>query len=287
VLEVFEDSLRNYLLAEILGKGYGPEDYALMSYGGGGPLHVAGYTSGVEFQDILIPAWAPGFSAFGCACGDYEYRYDKTLDLPLGPNDPPEQVKAVGQAITAAWEGLKEQVAAEFDKSGVSRDAISFQPGVRMLYRGQLNDLEFHSPVQSIESENDIAALYDAFEMLYGRLYGLGARTPQAGYLVTAVVMSGVVEAEKPQLPTERPAGAGLEMEAIKQSRDIYSKGEWIEATIIDLDKLRAGNVIEGPAVVESPSSTMLVPPGRNVRLDERRIFHMSVNGEENIRKNS
>ena len=64
VLQLFEDHLRNGLLGQILGQGYTPENYVLLSYGGGGPLHVGGYSDGLAFDDILVPAWAPGFSAF-------------------------------------------------------------------------------------------------------------------------------------------------------------------------------------------------------------------------------
>ncbi|PMP87844.1 MAG: acetone carboxylase subunit beta, partial [Roseiflexus castenholzii] len=85
VIELFEDNLKNNLLGRIIGKGYGPENYTLLSYGGGGPLHVGGYSAGLNFEDVLIPTWAPGFSAFGCACGDFEYRYDRSIDLPIFP----------------------------------------------------------------------------------------------------------------------------------------------------------------------------------------------------------
>ena len=55
VIELFEQTLRNEAVGRILGKGYSPADYALLCYGGGGPLHVAGYTEGVAYRDILDP----------------------------------------------------------------------------------------------------------------------------------------------------------------------------------------------------------------------------------------
>ena len=85
MIELFEQTLKNEAVGRILGKGYSPADYALLCYGGGGPLHVAGYTAGVAYRDVLVPAWAAGFSAFGCACADFEYRYDQTIDMPILP----------------------------------------------------------------------------------------------------------------------------------------------------------------------------------------------------------
>ena len=85
VIELFEQTLKNEAVGRILGKGYSPADYTLLCYGGGGPLHVAGYTEDVTYQEVLVPAWAAGFSAFGCACADFDYRYDQTVDMPLLP----------------------------------------------------------------------------------------------------------------------------------------------------------------------------------------------------------
>ena len=60
VVGLFEQTLKNEAVGRILGKGYSPADYALLCYGGGGPLHVAGYTEGVAYRDVMVPAWAAG-----------------------------------------------------------------------------------------------------------------------------------------------------------------------------------------------------------------------------------
>ena len=278
VVELFEDHLRSQLLSQILGKGYSPESYTLLSYGGGGPLHVAGYSAGLAFDDILVPAWAPGFSAFGCACGDYEYRYDRSLDMPLLPTSTEEDRTNLAKTITASWKRLRKQVEEEFAKSGVTPDMITYKPGVRMLYYGQLNDLEIISEKDELTSGEDLVHLCEGFEDLYGRIYGLGAQTPQFGYMFTGVILTGSTEVELPVLPEEPLAGADERDDSIKGRRNIYWEGEWVEAEIIDLEKLHAGNVVNGPVVVESPASTMMIPPGRSARLDEHRIFHISVN---------
>ena len=122
VIELFEQTLKNEAVGRILGKGYSPADYALLCYGGGGPLHVAGYTEDVPYRDVMVPAWAAGFSAFGCACADFEYRYDQTIDLPMLPAfDDPEKA-GIGQMVSGFWQGLEERVAEEFSKSGIGRE---------------------------------------------------------------------------------------------------------------------------------------------------------------------
>ena len=144
-----------------------------------------------------------------------------------------------------------------------------------MLYQGQLNDLEFMSPVDSVDGPEDFDSLIDSFESLYGKTYGLAARTPEFGHVVTSLFAKGVTEIEKPELPSADPIAADGWQHAVKSKRDIYWRGNWYEATILDLDRLRAGNEIQGPAIVESPSSTMVIPPDRLARLDTHHIFHM------------
>lgn len=278
VIQLFEDHLRNCLLGKILGQGYTPASYTLLCYGGGGPLHVSGYSDGLAFEDILVPAWAPGFSAFGCACGDYEYRMDKTVDLALLPGADAKLRQEICHAINAAWSELRAQVESEFAKSGVTPEAITYRPAVQMLYYGQLNNLEVVSPKLEIELPEDLQRLCDGFEQVYSRIYGHGARTPQFGYMIHSVTMSGTTEVEKPILPREGlQAPDTWRKQAVKGTRPIYYNGVWQNATLIDLDRLGAGAEIAGPAIVESPSSTMVIPPGRRVRLDKHRIFHMNI----------
>ena len=125
MIELFEQTLRNEAVGRVLGKGYSPADYTLLCYGGGGPLHVAGYTEGVAYRDVLVPAWAAGFSAYGCACADFEYRYDQTIDYPIEPAQDELEKAGIAIMITGAWLGLQDRVADEFAKSGIDREAIS------------------------------------------------------------------------------------------------------------------------------------------------------------------
>jgi N-methylhydantoinase A/acetone carboxylase beta subunit len=274
VVELFEDHLRNSVLGQVLGKGYAPVNFTLFSYGGGGPLHVAGYTRGLNFEDVLVPAWAAGFSAFGCACADYEYRYDRTVDVPLLPTGDEDAWKAVADALNAAWDGLDAQVTAEFARSQVDAEQISFKPMLRMQYFGQLNDLELVSPVRRIDSKADVDAIVEEFEKLYVKIYRRSARTPEFGYMFTSAISVGVVPVEKPELPNE-PETSEIPADAEKESRQIWWEGEWVDARTYEMERVAAGNTIVGPAVIEDPATTLVVPPDTAATLDRHRIFHL------------
>jgi N-methylhydantoinase A/acetone carboxylase beta subunit len=273
VIELFDETLAYQAVAQVLGKGYSPVDYTLLCYGGGGPLHVAGYSAGVAYRDVLVPAWAAGFSAFGCACGDYAYRYDLTIDMPIAPTADADEKAGIGMLIDGGWQMLRERVVEEFAKSAVEEERIEFRHAVRMQYFGQLNDLEIVSPHQSIESGEQVDDLIAAFEDAYSKLYARSARSPELGYLVTNVIVTGAVDVEKPALPDEEEAqGGGPEP---KQTRPVWWSGEFTETPIYEQSDVRAGQEIAGPAIVESPADTFAIPPGRAARLDRHRIFHL------------
>ena len=164
VIDLLESQLRNYLESMILGKGYSPTQYVCFSYGGGGPLHTAGYTRGLGFEDVLVPAWAAGFSAFGCGAADFEYRYDKTLDINVDPLAEDDSKLKAGMELQGAWDELKEKVAVEFEKNKFDRNEVDYRLYFRMQYQGQLNDLEIEAPIQSFKSVSDWEALVEAFE---------------------------------------------------------------------------------------------------------------------------
>lgn len=273
VIEMFESTLRNEAVARILGKGYTTEDYVLLCYGGGGPLHVAGYTGGIRYRDILVPEWAAGFSAFGCACADYEYRFDRTIDRAITPDADNAVKVATGSALSSAWEELEARVASEFAKSGIDRSGIEFTHGARMQYLWQLNDIEVASARPRLETAEHVDALVDQFERAYGKIYARSARSPEIGYSITQAIVSGRVAVEKPVLPS------GEETDAhdapVSDSRRVYWSDGWADTTIYTIDDVRLGNMIRGPAVIEGPAFTFTVPPNFRARLDGQNIFHL------------
>ena len=280
VIELFEQTLKNEAVGRILGKGYSPADYALLCYGGGGPLHVAGYTEGVPYRDVLVPAWAAGFSAYGCACAPFEYRYDQTIDMPIAPGQEELEKAGVGMMISGYWQGLEERVVEEFAKSGIGPEQIVFTHAVRMQYYGQLNDIEIVSPHDQIEEADQVDDLIGAFEDAYGKVFARSARSPELGYLVTHAIVLGSVEVERPALPDDEEAAGAP---PTKGTRGVWwqrpgsSEAEPAETDIYELTDLAAGNKIAGPAIVESVATTFAIPPGRSARLDRHQIFHLSA----------
>lgn len=280
VLELFEDHLRNEVYARIFGKGYSPEDYVLYGYGGGGPLHVCGYTKGLKFADVVVPAWAAGFSAFGCACADFEYRMDRTVNVAFPASEIDESafngaLDGYASAVNKAWENLENRVAAEFDKSGIDPKLVEYKHVVRVQYVGQLNDVEVVVDFDRVETTAHMQQIVDRFEAAYSKAYSRAARSPELGYLTTNVVVTGTVPVEKPKMPVEELAGETPPEEAYKEGRKVFRGGQWHDATILDMDKVLPGNKFHAITILESPATTLVIPSGFEATLDKHRLFHL------------
>lgn len=276
VVELFEDSLRREVHAMVLGKGFEPVDFSLLCYGGGGPLHVGGYASGLGFESVLVPSWAAGFSAFGCACADFAYRKECQIDVVLDPSsDDGTKITAI-ERINHAWDDLKNQVIEAFAKNQVEIESIRFQPYLRIQYQGQINDIEVPVNFDHLTSPDQIVEVISAFEETYVKIYAASARSPELGYQVTLAIMTGVVDVEKPALPLDEVAGASPVKAAKKLTRKVFWHDDWIDADVYEMDLLQAGNVISGLAIVEAPSTTFVVPPHCSAELDIHRIFHLT-----------
>ncbi|MHA1195890.1 MAG: hydantoinase/oxoprolinase family protein [Promethearchaeota archaeon] len=273
-LDLIEINMKNHLNGMIQGLGFRPENYTLISFGGGGPLHVAGYSKGLNFQNILIPEWAAAFSAFGCACADHCYRHEKSVDLVLMPDGNLDE--AVMMMLNATWAELKKNITKEFEKEGRDPTEMIFKPTVRIQYLGMLDDLEVDVPSENI-SIKDLDIIKKNYDDLFEQIFRRGTKSPELGYHITKAIGTGIVHVPKPQLPEQKDYGKKPPEEAFKGNREIFWISGWHEASLWEMSLLKSGNLIDGPAVIEAPATTLLIPPGYRVKLDKHRIFHMEV----------
>ncbi|GAA8398618.1 hydantoinase/oxoprolinase family protein [Helicobacter pylori] len=275
VIELLDLELKEYLRSNISAKGYSPSDFACFSYGGAGPVHTYGYTEGLGFKDVVVPAWAAGFSAFGCACADFEYRYDKSVDIAIPQYSSDESKIEACKIIQDAWDELTLKVIEEFKINGFSEKDVILRPGYRMQYMGQLNDLEITSPVSKAKSVADWEEIVKEYEKTYARVYSESACSPELGFSVTGVIMRGVVATQKPVIPVEKEHGAVPPKEAKVGVRKFYRHKQWVDADVWHMEKLLPGNEVIGPAIVEADSTTFVIPKGFATRLDKHRLFHL------------
>jgi acetone carboxylase, beta subunit len=250
-------------------RGLDTSRYILFAYGGAGPVHVLEYTRGLRFKGVVTFKFAAAFSAFGTTVGDYMHRYSKTVFLFLPPQ-PDEPTKlTVADVINRTWVELEEEAYEEMGRDGIPRDAVDLDHLAMMRYTGQLNDLETLSPVSRCETAADVDRIVSTWEALYERINSRVSKYEQAGYQIFELGVVARTAKPKPELQRHDLHAGDPDSDAQKGTRRAYFEGDWHEASIWDMDSLRAGNVVHGPAIAEHPMTTLVIPPGSRARLDE------------------
>ena len=274
VLDIVNTEMSDLLRTMVAAKGYDTHDFTLLYYGGAGPVHMYGFAEGIEFADVITLPWAAGFSAFGAACAEYMHRYDRGSRL-LIPNGLSEaELDDVAAQIRAAWEGLEHEAREEMRTEGVDPAKLVFRYGVSARYIGQLESFDTMLPDGSMTGADDVRRMIAAFEDMYTKVYPEGARFPDAGYSLTTVNLEAVAPKPQPSLPDYPLAGVVPSPEAYVETRDVYHKNAWTPFKVYEMAALEPGNEIPGPAIIRDPMTTVVIPPGREMWLDAKRILH-------------
>jgi N-methylhydantoinase A len=270
VYKLINSRMREHIRTVLAVRGFSPADYTLLCYGGAGPMHVAGYSEGLPFKGIATLPWAAAFSSFGCAAVNISHRYQKSTGVLIEEGTSDDMKLMMGQMmLNGGWEELEGLARADFEAEGLPWKEATVQQIAYVRYGSQMDDLEVPSPVSRIESARDMDRLIDAFEDLYEKVYAGVAKHPQAGYQIMELGVVASIPKVKPKL-VRRPLGEkSIAPEAHKGKRDVYMDGRWQEASIIDMDRIVPGNEVTGLAIIEAPSTTLVLPPGRKARMDE------------------
>lgn len=270
VYKLINSRMKEHIRSVLYARGFSPADYYLLCYGGAGPMHVAGYTEELPFRGVVTMPWAAGFSSFGCAAVDITHRYQKSTAgvIPYGAD--PGYKLVIGQfLLNAGWEALEKQAQEDFAAEGLPWEKVKVDHVAYVRYGGQIEDLEVISPVSRIITAEDMDKLTDAFEALYEKIYSGVAKHKRAGFQILELGLIATLPKIKPRLVKRPLEGEVPSRQAIKHERQVYYDGRWHNAVIYDMDGLRPGNVVEGISVIEAPATTLFVPPGKKVRMDE------------------
>lgn len=274
VLDIVNTEMNDLLRTMVAAKGYDTHDFTLLYYGGAGPVHMYGFAEGIEFADVITLPWAAGFSAFGAACAEYMHRYDRgsRLLIPNGMSDT--ELDEVAVQIRAAWEGLENEAREEMKAEGVDPAKLVFRYGVSARYIGQLESFDTMLPDGAMTGADDVRRMIAAFEDMYTKVYPEGARFPDAGYSLTTINLEAVAPKPQPSLPDYPLAGVVPSPEAYVETREVYHKNAWTPFKVYEMGGLEPGNEIPGPAIIRDPMTTVVIPPGREMWLDAKRILH-------------
>lgn len=258
MIEIIDARMADLVRMETIGRGYDPRDFALLSFGGAGPLHVGAYGLEVGASPIVIPANSSVFSAFGIAGSDL-VTVNQASDPMLAPFDT--------DRLNEIYERLESSVRADLESKGVTDEAIVLNRQIEMRYRGQVHEIRV--PLESKKLDHDELEVMKAeFERRYNLRYGRGAAHGEAGIEARTYLVRGVGKLEKPQRRPQ-PLGSEGSEAAVIGTRNVFFKDRgFLETSVVRREELRPGNLVRGPAVIEALDTTVLVHPGQVAKVD-------------------
>ncbi len=260
VVEIVNSKMADLIRRQVVRTGYLPEEFVIYAFGGAGPVHAAGFAADLGVKEIYIFATSPVFSAFGAAAADVIRTRVMTCQYIL-PADPP----AVNERLASIESEMKEIMKGE----GFSAGETEFRRFFTIRYRRQTAGVELPILWDRFNTER-MQEIVKLFENKYEELYGTGAGYTKAGIEISAIRVDAVGRVAKPRLKAQR-GGRAQTAAAKKGRRKIFftrPERRFIETDVYDYMRLAPGARIKGPAVIELPFTTALVPPGFHVAVD-------------------
>ncbi|MDP2663014.1 MAG: hydantoinase/oxoprolinase family protein, partial [Dehalococcoidia bacterium] len=259
IYKISNSQLADLVRKVTIEKGYDPREFALFAYGGAGPQYAGLYGAEIGLRTIVIPSLASVFSAFGAVVSDI-VKFHSLSDPMVAPLDP--------QRLNEIYRSIGEKARKDLRKDGVAEADMVVQRYVEMRYRRQVHEVRVPVPDGELGSA-EVEAVLESFETKYEELYGKGAAFREAGMEAITFHVVGTGRTMKPVLPRLEAEGSDSAF-ARKGSRSAYfdRAGGFVDTAVYDAAKLRSGHIVPGPAVIEDATTTIVVQPGHQARVD-------------------
>ena len=251
-------------------RGLDAASFAMVAFGGAGPLHASDVAREIGMGRIIIPQ-APGhFSAFGMLFSDLRYDYVRTWPMRLADAD--------FALIEPIYKEMEDMGRAAIERTSVNSGERVNQRAADMRYVGQEHAVTVDLNLGLFENQ-DRDGIKAEFDRVHEIRYGTSAPAEQAEIVSLRSAVTGAM-----QKPPLEPIEAGSETPpkaARAGSRRIYfgEQAGFIDTPAYDRAHLRAGNRIEGPAVIDEHASTTLIEPGDFAIVDAYGNLMISVHG--------
>jgi N-methylhydantoinase A len=257
ILSIAETNMTYAIRAITVERGLDPREFALFSYGGGGGLFAAATAEELEIPTVVVPRAPANFSAWGILTSDY--RDDAALTRVRAFD-----AGSIGGLVTDL-RMLAERATTELRAYGFEEAELEHHYRTDARYAGQEHTIT--APLESEWVDDEFAllrGLRERFVALHRQLYGHGeADAPLEVVTVRCRAVARVGDPRFPEWQGEEPASP-------VRSRSVYFRGGdgFVETPVFDREQVARDQVIEGPAIVEEWTTTIVVPPAWRVRAD-------------------
>lgn len=239
-------------------RGIDVRDFSLLTFGGAGGVHAVDLARALSMREAIVPPLPGTFSAVGLLVTDVRHDYVVALGGVRADQADYSQLEA-------HYRKMEEEALEELGRQGVERTFMTLIRSADLKVVGQTYDLSLPLPGTGPVDARSIAALLEAFSRLYRERYVYFFE----GEPIEIVNLRVSALGHNPPVELERPPAAGPDpRSARKGERAVYFENLGFVPTVIyERSRLRPGNIVKGPAIVEEETSSVLVPPGTDARL--------------------
>jgi N-methylhydantoinase A len=230
-----------------LRRGVDPRRFALLSFGGAAGLHAAEVARELDIERVIVPTTASVLSAWGMLTSDLRYEASRT-HFETGARTTAAEVREIFSDLeTRTVERLKSW----FD------GPIAIERSAEMRYGEQIFEIDVPLGDVDLNSDKLIADIEDRFHRRHEDLYTYSSRDQEVVFVNARVAAVGKVSAGQVK---ERQAGSAAP--SAPRSRRQAWLGAWREVPVYALDDLQPGERLQGPAIIEAETTTVVINAG-------------------------
>jgi len=240
-------------------RGRDPRDYALVAFGGNGPLFAAVMAAALMIRRVVIPPSAGVFSSYGLLYSEVAYHFTKTRKALLAAIDAAEVGAILGE--------LEGEARTRLAEDGFAEDRLAIERAAALHYQGQSFELEVPVPGGVIDRAV-LTTLEEAYGVEHEKTYGHRAGAEEPVELVTLKVIGrGVPEVPRAALAAKAELPRSVVIaEPLRQAYFGPVHG-WRDTDVVNRADLAEPR--RGPCIVEEYDSTCVFPPGSTASLDD------------------
>ena len=260
IFRIVNNNMNNAIRYVSVMRGRDPRDFALMAFGGAGPVHAGAQVRDLKIKTVLVPKTAPMFSALGAVLSDF--KISRVQSLHMRSTDPKMEPlndlfqRMYDEALTCLGAGRKDVV------------RIDVHRFMDLRYIRQVHEVTIEIPDGNRElTSEDLQRIISIFHDRHETLYAFKRPNFPVEIINLRLDLIGVrrpIELER--IPSDGSA-AGTALKG-KRAAFFEELKEYVETPIYDGSRMRPGHVITGPAIVEEPETTIVVCPGQALELD-------------------
>ena len=252
MVRIANNNMVGALRSVLIERGLDPRDFALLAFGGAGPLHINDLMDDAGIPSGIVPNYPGQFSAFGFIMTDARVDAMRTVQMTSKRFDQARATEVLQSLVSSGLEDLKAQ--------GYTKN-IEVHRSVELRYLGQNYELEVPIPFDRFDATTT-PKVWEAFHQLHQARFGFNI--PREIIEVITIKATVVSLTEKPAFKT---IGKGSGAKPVGKRPITFTSGT-VETPVYDRGALKEGDAITGPAVVEEPASVTVLNPGRKLKVD-------------------